>query len=87
MFSNSNDFSFKLMYIIYMKKKPLIETNPYLQDPEKREAAIIISVATSSAIEGVYCKGIEGPQKSGGEFAVKKPSATQVSSKSKRSNP
>jgi hypothetical protein len=33
------------------KKKTLIETNPYLRDPKKREKAIIWSVATSTAIE------------------------------------
>jgi len=33
------------------KEKPLIETNPYLRDPKKREKAIIWSVATSTAIE------------------------------------
>jgi len=70
-----------------MKKRPLIETNTYLRDPEKREVAITISAATSSAIEGVSCKGIEDLRKSGGEFVVKKPSATRTSSKSKRSNP
>ncbi|MCK9275774.1 MAG: hypothetical protein M0P57_11870 [Syntrophales bacterium] len=36
-----------------MKKKSLLETNPYLKDPAEREARIILSVATSSAIEGV----------------------------------
>jgi hypothetical protein len=41
-----------------MKKKPLIDTNPYLKDPEKREVALIQSVCTSSAIEGVFCKGM-----------------------------
>jgi hypothetical protein len=33
------------------KKKSLIETNPYLRDPKKREEAIIWNVATSTAIE------------------------------------
>lgn len=36
-----------------MKKKSLIETNPYLKDPAEREAGIILNVATSSAIEGI----------------------------------
>lgn len=34
-----------------MLKKSLIETNPYLRDPKKREEALIWSVATSTAIE------------------------------------
>ncbi|MGH9427938.1 MAG: hypothetical protein ACRD2L_16760 [Terriglobia bacterium] len=34
-----------------MPKKSLIETNPYLRDPKKREEAIIWAVATSTAIE------------------------------------
>ncbi|MEK7845716.1 MAG: hypothetical protein AAB257_01995 [Nitrospinota bacterium] len=36
-----------------MKKKPLIETNPYLKDPILREEMILRSVISSSAIEGV----------------------------------
>jgi hypothetical protein len=36
-----------------MPKKPLIETNPYLRDPELRKFLIERSVASSSAIEGV----------------------------------
>jgi Fic family protein len=39
-----------------MKKKSLLETNPYLKDPELRDALIRISVASSSAIEGVNIK-------------------------------
>ena len=34
-----------------MKQKPLIETNPYLCDPEKLRKALITSVASSTAIE------------------------------------
>ena len=34
-----------------MKQKPLIETNPYLRDPEKFRKALILSVASSAAIE------------------------------------
>lgn len=36
-----------------MKKRSLMETNPYLKDPEEREARIILNVASSSAIEGI----------------------------------
>jgi hypothetical protein len=34
-----------------MKQKPLIETNPYLRDPEKFRKALITSVASSTAVE------------------------------------
>lgn len=34
-----------------MEQKSLIETNPYLRDPEKFRKALILSVASSTAIE------------------------------------
>jgi hypothetical protein len=34
-----------------METRPLIETNPYLRDPEKFRKALIMSVASSTAIE------------------------------------
>ena len=34
-----------------MRKKPLIETNPYLRDPEKYEESLIANVLSSTAIE------------------------------------
>jgi len=34
-----------------MRKKPLIETNPYLRDPVQRRKALLRSVASSTAIE------------------------------------
>lgn len=34
-----------------MKQKPLIETNPYLRDPEQFRKALITSVASSTAVE------------------------------------
>jgi hypothetical protein len=37
-----------------MPKKPLSETNPYLKDTTQRKTRLAISVATSSAIEGVH---------------------------------
>jgi hypothetical protein len=36
-----------------MKKKPLIETNPYLRDPVSRRKSILNTVMTSSKIEGI----------------------------------
>ena len=43
-----------------MKKKSLLETNPYLKDPAECEAAILRNVATSSAIEGVTLSAFGG---------------------------
>jgi Fic family protein len=35
-------------------KKSLIETNPYLKDPELRKKLLRRSAISSSAIEGIY---------------------------------
>lgn len=43
-----------------MKKKSLLETNPYLKDPVERETRIVLNVATSSAIEGVSLSAFSG---------------------------
>ena len=34
-----------------MPKKPLIETNPYLRDPEKYRKALVTNVSSSTAVE------------------------------------
>ncbi len=39
-----------------MVEKSLIETNPYLKDPELRKALFNQSVSSSTAIEGVLTK-------------------------------
>lgn len=44
------------MIKLIMKKKSLLETNPYLKDPELRDALIEQFVASSTAIEGVHIK-------------------------------
>jgi hypothetical protein len=44
------------MIKLTMKKKSLLETNPYLKDPELRKFLIERFVASSSAIEGVHVK-------------------------------
>ena len=49
--SSANGVAFPLCYNFGMKQKPLIETNPYLRDPEKFRRALIMSVASSTAIE------------------------------------
>ena len=43
--------SFFYAIIHNMSKKPLIETNPYLRDPEKYWKSLITNVASSTAIE------------------------------------
>jgi Fic family protein len=35
-------------------KKSLLETNPYLKDPEVRKKMMRRSIISSSAIEGIY---------------------------------
>ena len=40
-----------LWYNLHMAEKPLIETNPYLRDPDKFEKALVTNVASSTAIE------------------------------------
>lgn len=37
-----------------MLSKPLVETNPYLRDPEQRRALIYTAVTSSTAIETGY---------------------------------
>jgi hypothetical protein len=51
-----------------MSKRSLKETNPYLQDQKKYEAALIKNVVTSSAVESIHItpvklmkKGIKRP--------------------------
>lgn len=40
-----------ICYNLSMEQKPLIETNPYLRDPEQFRKALITSVASSTSIE------------------------------------
>ena len=47
-------------------KTKLSDANPYLRDPVKRERAVLKSVASSSAIEGIrvsFKKPLNGPGK------------------------
>ena len=41
-----------------MKDKKLSQSNPYLKNAEKRQASVVISVCSSSAIEGIAAKEI-----------------------------
>jgi len=85
--SISVDRVLPILYTSAMKKKSLIETNPYLKDPVKCEAALIRFVVSSSAIEGVRCKGMEGSTAATGKFVVKNPSSVRRPSKQKKANP
>lgn len=68
-----------------MKTKPLIETNPYLKDPAKREELIARSVRTSGGVEGIKVVGrsksahIEIPRREGKKIynLVKRIAATK----------
>ncbi len=40
-----------LWYNFFVSRKSLIETNPYLRDPDKFEKSLTANVATSTAIE------------------------------------
>ena len=40
-----------LCYNSTMKQRPLIETNPYLRDPEKLRKLLFTNVSSSTAIE------------------------------------
>ena len=42
---------FMCCYNFTVLKKPLIETNPYLRDPEKFRKALITNVSSSTAVE------------------------------------
>lgn len=55
-FENPADFSVFLVYNEVMGKKSLLETNPYLKDPELRKALFNQSVSSSTAVEGVMTK-------------------------------
>ena len=41
-----------------MKQKTLSQTNPYLKDMAKRRLSLVVSVCSSSAIEGIAAKKI-----------------------------
>ena len=42
-----------------MKKRSLIETNMYLADPVKRRTMFILTVISSSAVEGVRLTSVD----------------------------
>jgi hypothetical protein len=48
-----NGNSARLCYNKSMNKRRISQTNPYLKDRHKRRAALIASVCSSSAIEGI----------------------------------
>ena len=58
-----------------MEQKPLIETNPYLRDPEKFQKALITNVSSSTAVEtGAPVESIARTLVAGGNsMQLKKP--------------
>lgn len=58
-----------------MLKKPLIETNPYLRDPEKYRKALITNVSSSTAVEtGATVESVARMLTEGGKTGqIKKP--------------
>jgi len=57
-------------------KNKLSDVNPHLRDPAKRERAVLKSVASSSAIEGIYVslkKPLNGAAKAASARARVKP--------------
>lgn len=52
-------------------KSKLSDANPYLRDPAKRERAVLKSVASSSAIEGIHVQ-LKKPLNGGGKPASSK---------------
>jgi hypothetical protein len=71
-----------------MAKKSLIETNPYLKDPEKRKAMFYTTVSSSTAIEGVHVavkEAIKAIDALGGKTSIRSiNSAGATSLKSRR---
>lgn len=49
----TKNFSTNHAIIILMKKSLLSQTNPYLRDKAKRLSGLVVSVCSSSAIEGI----------------------------------
>jgi len=47
-----------LCYGYTMKCKKLSQSNPYLKNAEKRRASVVVSVCSSSAIEGIAAQKI-----------------------------
>lgn len=58
-----------------MLKKPLIETNPYLRDPEKYRKALITNISSSTAVEtGATVESVARMLTEGGKTGqIKKP--------------
>jgi hypothetical protein len=51
--SNFGENPLELCYIYFMDKRILSQTNPYLRDKARRTAGLLITVCSSSAIEGI----------------------------------
>ncbi len=47
-----------ILQAMKMKTKPLSQTNPYLKDKTKRQHGLIVSVCSSSAVEGIAARQV-----------------------------
>ena len=65
-----------------MRKRPLLETNPYLRDPAKRYEMFCMTVCTSTDIEGVRLPQaeLEKGLQSSPQFTVVRESVTSSGS-------
>jgi Fic family protein len=59
--------------------KKLSATNPYLRDPVQRERAVLQSVASSSAIEGIHAPFRQRSSRGGKFAATTKPASVRKS--------
>ncbi len=65
-----------------MNDKPLIETNPYLKNPSKRQALLYTAVCSSTAIEGVhiaFSKSINSVKATGKSITLSEPEVSDES--------
>ncbi len=67
-----------------MIKRSLIQTNPYLRDPDKRRAMFYMTVCTSTGVEGVHLTSTEIEKDSPQTTRFISVRATAVSSRSPR---
>jgi Fic family protein len=74
-----DDASRDLWYIYFMKKRALVSTNPYLKNSLLRKEALVRTVESSSAIEGIRSSLRSG------ERAVKKRTSGDITVRTSKS--
>jgi hypothetical protein len=71
-------------YNTTMITRSLIQTNPYLRDPDKRRAMFYMTVCTSTGVEGVHLTSTEIEKDSPQATRFTSVRVTAVSSRSPR---